>query len=84
MILLGAGASVNLQDNEGHTALHWATMTRNPIIVQELLHAGASLNMTDIYGNTALILAVTANDMQISKILLDGGEMIDHQNHVGE
>lgn len=46
-VLIGLGANVDAQDNEGNTALHVATRTRHTAIAQLLLRAGANTELTD-------------------------------------
>ena len=58
-ILLEKDADLNVQDNEGRTALMFAAAWGgNGRIVQELLEHGAAINMQDNAGNTALDYAI--------------------------
>ena len=45
---LGYGANVNASDTSGRTALHWAVMSGNVLIVLNLLNAGADPEMKDL------------------------------------
>ena len=46
MVLLNAGADVNLRDYWGNTPLHWAAMANpNPVVLALLLLAGADVNI---------------------------------------
>ena len=56
-LLLGRGASIDLQNNDGLTALICATVNGNHSIVSVLLRAGASADLHAINGKTALEVA---------------------------
>ena len=56
-LLLGRGASIDLQNKDGHTALTYAAGKGNPSIVSVLLRAGARADLHDKAGLTALELA---------------------------
>ncbi|WAR22375.1 ANR55-like protein [Mya arenaria] len=45
---------VNVSDNEGMAALHWAAFHDRPDHVRQLLHYGATISRGDIDGKTAL------------------------------
>lgn len=68
--LLAAGANVNLKDNSGHTALHWAILFRLSSIVQKLITAGADINTRNNKGESALDLVV---DDRTREILIKAG-----------
>jgi ankyrin repeat protein len=55
--LLEAGADPNVQNCEGHTALHYATQLGHAAYVKALLEAGADPNIKSKGGHTALISA---------------------------
>lgn len=46
-VLIGLGANVDAQDNDGNTPLHVATRTRHTGIAQLLLKARANTEITD-------------------------------------
>ena len=56
-LLLGRGASIDLQDEGGCTALMCAAGNGNPSIISALLRAGARADLHDINGGTALAMA---------------------------
>ncbi len=56
-ILLAAGASVDLRNSNGDTALHEAAVSGSLDAAQLLIDAGADLNLRDGLGLTALLLA---------------------------
>jgi len=70
--LLAAGADVNAADNEGVTALIWATYKGHSQTVKALLHAGADADAKGMDGLTALMNVKSGNG-KIVQILADGG-----------
>lgn len=55
--MITSGSDVNLQDNDGRTALIWAISGKaTTTTIKLLLDAGANLNTQDKFGNTALIV----------------------------
>mmetsp|Transcript_26692 Transcript_26692/g.52221 ORF Transcript_26692/g.52221 Transcript_26692/m.52221 type:complete len:501 (+) Transcript_26692:223-1725(+) len=64
-VLINGGAAINMQDNDGRTALMVACQCPGAIVtVSALIEARANLNMQDHQGNTALILAASKMDGQ--------------------
>jgi len=75
-LLLGAGASPNLQSNYGLTALMYASKKGHSDCVRLLLEAGAKPNLQNNSvnsGNTALILASYWGHEECVRLLLQGG-----------
>jgi ankyrin repeat protein len=60
-------------DNEGWTALRYASWMGNESIVQALLERGALVDACDADGRTALRAAVYGNHKNIVKLLVDYG-----------
>lgn len=58
MILLKAGADVNLTDRNGCTPLYKAAYHGRPVLVDVLVQAGADLNKSDKEGQTPLYICV--------------------------
>ncbi len=64
--LIEEGADVNAQDNQGHTALMYASGAKfsqlkgnvNSEVIQLLLEAGANVHISNAWGRTALHFAV--------------------------
>ena len=82
-LLLNAGVDVNKQDNDGDTALIWATKYNNHELVKLLLNSDADIDKQNNVGNTALIFAVIYDRIDIVKHLLNSGADIDKQNNGG-
>jgi ankyrin repeat protein len=56
--LVRTGADIDLQDNNGSTALHFAAQEQRPEVVKLLLDAGADIEKRDKHGATPLMHAV--------------------------
>ena len=50
------GASYELRDRSGSTALHWACLSKNPQLVDWMLQDGAEVSVTNDLGRTPLML----------------------------
>ena len=68
--LLEAGADVNSQDDDGMTALIWATYKGYKEIVELLINADADVNVMADDGMTALILAALKGHTEIAELLI--------------
>ena len=65
-LLLDRGASIDLRDRDGDTALMHATRARDPRVIS-LLHArGAGINIPDKNGYTPLCRAVTYGSVEVT------------------
>ena len=69
---VGVTRNIDLQDNNGQTALHIATEQGQVAIVLELLKVGANPNISDNSGKLPLQIA-TRGDTALVRILLEGG-----------
>jgi ankyrin repeat protein len=70
--LLGAGAQVNIHNNNDHwgtTPLHAAAHANQAIIVQLLIDAGAEINAVDMNGKTPLFHTTFHNALAAAKVL---------------
>ena len=76
--ILDAGASVNVTDNDGKTALMWACINNYPFsenlvseypIIIALLESGANVDDTDNNGKTALMLGQESGSKNSVSIL---------------
>jgi hypothetical protein len=72
-LLIGAGANLNVQDNDGSTPLHLASSEGYTEVAQLLIGAGADLNMLDNKAYTALIYAIVKGHTEVAKLLIEAG-----------
>ncbi len=56
-----APENIDIQDNEGRTALSWAAC-KEPVVLRYLLELGANLNLTDKKGNLPIHYAAQAKE----------------------
>lgn len=82
--LIAAGANLNLQDNDGNTALMHAIDKEKPAIAIYLIEAGigagANLDLQDKAENTALMHAIEKLDLDSAKYLIKSGATVTIQN----
>jgi uncharacterized protein len=83
--LVESGSSVDAQDDNGWTALHFAAQDRHSKIVEELLRRGANLKLVNSHGNGPLWVALMSarGDFTIVKMLLTAGADPDCKNAHG-
>lgn len=67
--LLNEGADINAKDNNGLTALIWASNNGYVEVVKVLLERGAEINVKDNCGWTALMLASVQDHTEVVKLL---------------
>lgn len=77
ILLVQAGASLDMQGNNGVTALILAVLSQSVAVVDYLLRVGASVDMKDENGNTALIVAARPGNCEVIKVLLRGGANVE-------
>jgi len=73
ILLLEAGANVEVQDNLGWTALHFAAYKGDLDIVKVLLDAAASLELRETNGATSLVIACQEGHLETVQALLYAG-----------
>ena len=71
--LINAGLDVNIQDENGMTALMMACEVGCVPLVEWLIKAGAAVNIQNIFGNTALICATFKRQNECVRKLLECG-----------
>lgn len=75
--LLEVGVDLELEDDQGDTALAYAIMHANVYAVKRLFHAGACLNLGTRHGHTILHLAVLCGDnLGIVQALIDSNTSV--------
>ena len=67
--LLEKNAKVDLQDNNGCTALIWASCNGHIDIVKALLEKNAKVDLQNKYGDTALMMASNKGHVDIVNLL---------------
>ena len=80
--LIEANIEINLADDAGKTALHWAAAVNNVDAVNVLLMNNANRDATDNKDETPLFLAAKEGSYQATKALLDHGANRDIQDHM--
>lgn len=65
--------TVDLQDENGRTALHISTECGHEDIVREILKAGANPNIRDAAGKLPLHMATMEGKIAMVQLLLEGG-----------
>ncbi len=84
VLLLDKGTDVNIKDEEGRTALMYASFNGHTGIMQELLNRNASVDLRDVNGRTALMLASSGPFPEAVRLLLDHGadpNLVDTEEH---
>jgi len=69
-MLLDHGASIDLQDNMGYTALMWASWHNSVDIVKILLEHGADVDLREEDGWSALMMASQNNHLEVVLLLI--------------
>lgn len=73
-MLLAKGANVNVSDSEGYTAIHYAVLNGNGILVAILLDAGANVEATTPRGIKPLHMAVEEENGILQDLLIAGAD----------
>jgi ankyrin repeat protein len=71
--LLKRGASVNKKNKFGLTALHWAAMINNTVVINRLVSCGADISVKDNEGRTPLWYAACNVHIDAIRLLLAYG-----------
>ena len=83
MALINAGAQLDLQTDEGCTALMDASCGGQTEIAVALINAGAQLDLQNYRGDTALMVASVEGCTEIAVALINAGAQLDLQNDEG-
>jgi uncharacterized protein len=82
--MIDSGANVNAPQNDGTTALEWATYRLDVPLVKALLKHGADPNAVNSFGVCALEEAVKAANLELAKMLLRSAAKVDEPNLYGQ
>ncbi|KAJ8672921.1 hypothetical protein QAD02_004182 [Eretmocerus hayati] len=88
----GAGANVNVIDDQGRTILHWTTYLGEPRLVHKLLSAGAVVDPIDFDGCTPLLFVVASGRpifkrllfLEIAQQLINAGANVNITDNQGK
>lgn len=67
------GADIDVMDEEGSSALHWALWFGENEAAQLLVEEGSDLNLCDYEGYSPLMIAVFNEDVEMAAFLLENG-----------
>ncbi|KAL9079700.1 MAG: hypothetical protein Q9157_001426 [Trypethelium eluteriae] len=81
--LLSRGADIEVLDNEGRSALHWACLHEALDVVQVLLRYEASVNCQSLMWGTPLHCAILKKNREIAMALLQYGAAVNARDYVG-
>ncbi len=79
--LISSGVDVNAKNDDGWTALHWASRNGHTEIVKLLIKAWASVNTKNNYGLTALMLASMYGHTEVAKFLINSVADVNIKNN---
>lgn len=75
---------IDMCGEHGESALHYAAMHGNIVMVKKLLQVGLDVNALDMEGNTVLMYSCERGDIDIFKYLLENGADKNIGNSYGE
>jgi ankyrin repeat protein len=79
--MIRRGASMEVRDEEGATALHYACSSRNPAGALFLISRGADVNAVDIDGDTPLLMAASKASLEpVIRTLVAAGADVNARN----
>lgn len=76
------GRNIDVKDENGLTALMWASAYGQNPTVKILLSAGARVDQLGPEGETALLLAAASGHIDIVKVLISSGADVNHSDAV--
>ncbi len=76
--------TINTQDADDKTPLHWAAWHGKGETARMLIDAGADVNLKDEYGETPLDIAVSHDEIEITQMLIDAGADVDWRDEDGD
>ena len=84
LALLAQRSDVNLPEDDGTTALHWAVNRQDVELVDRLLRAGAKVNVANAYGATPMSEAAVTGHPALLERLLAAGADVESANGDGQ
>ncbi|EAY16003.1 ankyrin repeat protein, putative [Trichomonas vaginalis G3] len=78
--LLSHGANFNAKSERGTTALYYAAMKNNCIIIKNLISLGANVNVREIEGRSPLHYAACGNSKDAIELLINQGANIEAED----
>jgi ankyrin repeat protein len=84
LLLIDAGANINIPDEAGDTPLHVAAVNNLPTVIQVLLDRGADINAKDQDGDTPLHRAAADDSLEAINLLIRRGAAVNGTNRFGE
>lgn len=82
--LISRGADVNMKDQQGWTALMWASGKGDKEVVEVLISNGADVNLKGKTDMTALMYAALYGQKEIIAMLINSGAKVDLQDNKGK
>jgi len=82
--LVLAGANTSSKDKDGFTAVHWAAIEDEPLVMKCLLDLGLDSNTQDAKGWTPLMHACARGADEVVRVLVDWSVDIDSRNWDGD
>eukprot|EP01041_Mallomonas_annulata_P000081 gene81-100_t len=83
VLLIEAGANINIQDKEGRTPLHLSCLKGHTKVSRYLLEKGANHSIVDEVGCTPLHYAAKHGRVRITHLLAEFGAQIHTRDHWG-
>lgn len=84
MELIDEGIDINIVDEDGLSALHWACDRGYLQIVEYLISKNANVNIEDSDGSTPLHYAISSESYDCASYLIRHGADINHKNNDNE
>ena len=78
------GANLDLQDEDGDSALMYACMNNQPEVAKLMVEKGAKIDLQNKDGDSALIFACRNDQPEVAKLLLEKGANLDLQDEDGD
>jgi len=81
---IDAGATLDIKDNNGNTAVHYAALNNDVQSIKALKQAGVNMNVVNKAGDTALHNAVYYGKPDAAQVLIDAGADVNIVNKFGD